>query len=82
MSTLISRHLKFSRAISRPRVTAMSISEQDDFIGVIDTRLLRGVLRGHEPMRKHVSWRAGGVADYFYLPADLQDLVLFLRHLP
>ncbi len=82
MSTLISPHPKFSRATSRPRVTAMSISEQDNFIGVIDTRLLRGELRMREPMRKHVSWRAGGVADYFYLPADLQDLVLFLRHLP
>ncbi|SDY20120.1 UDP-N-acetylmuramate dehydrogenase [Nitrosomonas sp. Nm33] len=60
----------------------MNISEQDNFIGVIDTRLLRGELRVREPMRKHVSWRAGGVADYFYLPADLQDLVIFLRHLP
>lgn len=82
MSTLILRHPKFSRAVSRPHVTVMSISEQDDFIGVVDTRLLRGELRMREPMRKHVSWRAGGVADYFYLPADLQDLVLFLHHLP
>lgn len=82
MNTLISRHTKFSRSTPQPDVTAMSISERDNFIGVIDTRLLRGELRIHEPMKKHVSWRAGGVAEYFYLPADLQDLALFLCHLP
>ena len=40
---------------------------------------LRGELRLNEPMARHVSWRAGGVADQAYLPADLADLQAFLR---
>ena len=32
---------------------------------------LSGELRRREPMAGHVSWRAGGVADAAYLPADL-----------
>lgn len=48
----------------------------------IDIRLLRGELRQHEPMKRHVSWRAGGHAACFYQPADLEDLALFLRHWP
>ncbi len=43
---------------------------------------LRGQLRLDEPMRKHTSWRAGGVADRAYQPADLEDLRVFLCELP
>lgn len=43
---------------------------------------LRGDLRAHEPMARHVSWRAGGTAARFYAPADLDDLQLFLAQLP
>jgi len=43
---------------------------------------LRGELRPHEPMARHVSWRAGGAADRCYVPADLDDLAAFLRQLP
>jgi UDP-N-acetylmuramate dehydrogenase len=43
---------------------------------------LRGELKRDEPMGRHVSWRAGGRADRFYLPADLEDLGAFLRQLP
>ncbi|TCV83017.1 UDP-N-acetylmuramate dehydrogenase [Sulfurirhabdus autotrophica] len=43
---------------------------------------LRGELRQNEPMQKHTSWRAGGVADQVYIPADLADLSTFLRNLP
>ena len=43
---------------------------------------LHGELRRREPMAGHVSWRAGGVADTAYLPADLDDLIAFLRTLP
>ena len=39
---------------------------------------LRGTLRLDEPMAAHVSWRAGGVAERCYVPADLADLELFL----
>ncbi|MEN6585827.1 MAG: FAD-binding protein, partial [Sulfuricella sp.] len=40
---------------------------------------LRGTLRLDEPMAGHVSWRAGGVAERCYVPADLADLELFLK---
>ena len=43
---------------------------------------LRGQLNASEPMSRHVSWRAGGTADRFYLPKDLDDLSDFLRQLP
>ena len=43
---------------------------------------LRGQLRRDEPMSRHVSWRAGGPADRFYIPADLDDLSAFLAQLP
>ena len=43
---------------------------------------LRGLLRHDEPMAKHVSWRAGGMARTFYQPADVLDLATFLRTRP
>ena len=43
---------------------------------------LRGVLRFNEPMSLHTSWRVGGPADRFYEPADIEDLIAFLRQLP
>jgi len=43
---------------------------------------LRGSLRLNEPMAKHVSWRAGGVAAQAYVPADRADLAAFLTTLP
>lgn len=43
---------------------------------------LRGALRANEPMARHVSWRTGGRAAHAYVPADLDDLALFLRALP
>ncbi len=43
---------------------------------------LRGELRLREPMARHTSWRAGGAAERAYFPADLDDLVAFLRALP
>ena len=48
----------------------------------INPGALRGEVRYDEPMRKHVSWRAGGVADRTYTPADLADLAAFLARLP
>jgi UDP-N-acetylmuramate dehydrogenase len=39
---------------------------------------LRGVLRENEPMSRHVTWRAGGRARFFYQPADVLDLAAFL----
>ena len=43
---------------------------------------LRGRLLTNEPMRKHLTWRTGGVADRAYVPADLDDAAQFLRSLP
>jgi UDP-N-acetylmuramate dehydrogenase len=43
---------------------------------------LPGELRHDEPMGRHVTWRTGGSADRFYVPADLDDLAAFLRQLP
>ncbi len=43
---------------------------------------LRGEMRFDEPMSKHVSWRAGGTADRYYVPADIDDLAALLRRLP
>ena len=43
---------------------------------------LRGILHHDVAMRLHTSWRAGGVAQRTYQPADLADLVVFLRQLP
>lgn len=34
-----------------------------------------------EPMARHVSWRAGGPADRFFVPRDLDDLAAFFKNL-
>jgi len=56
----------------------MKMTEPIDRSGVA----LRGSLRLNEPMAKHVSWRAGGVAAQAYVPADRADLAAFLTTLP
>jgi UDP-N-acetylmuramate dehydrogenase len=43
---------------------------------------LRGQLLVNEPMSRHTSWRVGGPADRLYIPADLDDLAIFLATLP
>jgi UDP-N-acetylmuramate dehydrogenase len=43
---------------------------------------LRGQLKPEESMSRHVSWRCGGKAERYYVPADLNDLATFLRQLP
>ena len=54
----------------------MNMAEIFQFAG------LRGQLKQNEPMSRHVSWRCGGTADRFYVPADLDDLSAFMRQLP
>lgn len=44
--------------------------------------VLRGELRRNEPLRRYTTWRVGGPARQMYLPADAEDLSLFLRTLP
>ncbi|MDP1534337.1 MAG: UDP-N-acetylmuramate dehydrogenase [Rubrivivax sp.] len=41
--------------------------------------VLRGRFLYNEPMKKHVSWRAGGAAQRVYIPADLEDLIWLVR---
>ena len=43
---------------------------------------LRGTLHCDVDMRRHTTWRAGGCVERMYQPADLADLVVFLRTLP
>ena len=43
---------------------------------------LRGKLCLQADMSKHTSWRAGGKAERMYQPADLEDLMAYLRSLP
>ncbi len=55
------------------------ISEVDSSGGGL---VLRGRFLHNEPMKQHVSWRAGGLAQRAYLPADLEDLCWLVRSLP
>lgn len=56
----------------------MNMIEPAQFI----TEALRGTLRRNVAMCHHTSWRAGGYAERVYQPADLADLIVFLRTLP
>ena len=54
----------------------MNMVEPRHFVG------LRGNLTLDAPLARYTSWRAGGCADIAYIPADRDDLALFLRQLP
>ena len=56
----------------------MNMNEPTQF----NSEALRGEMLHEEPMSRHVSWRAGGIAQRVYQPADLADLQAFLRQLP
>jgi len=43
---------------------------------------LRGNLSFDAPLARYTSWRVGGPADVTYVPADRDDLALFVRQLP
>ncbi len=45
-----------------------------------DTSVM-GELRYDEPMSRHTSWRVGGPADVFFVPASVEDLSTFLAGL-
>ena len=48
----------------------------------LNKNLLVGELREHEPMSKHTTWKTGGAADLYFVPASLDDLSSFLKMLP
>jgi UDP-N-acetylmuramate dehydrogenase len=54
----------------------MNMVEPRNFAG------LRGVLTLDMALAPYTTWRAGGRADVAYIPADRDDLALFLRQLP
>ena len=53
----------------------MTLSKQSGF------KAVRGVVRHDELMSRHTSWQVGGPARYFFVPADLKDLSVFLQSL-
>ena len=56
----------------------MNMTDPTHFV----TTALRGTLHHDVDMRRHTSWRAGGRAQHVYQPADVADLLHFLRALP
>ncbi len=42
---------------------------------------VQGELRRNEPMSRHTSWRVGGPAETFFIPANIDDLSAFLAEL-
>ncbi len=59
----------------------MNVAEPAQFADMENARL-RGDLSQDVDMGRYVSWRAGGRARRMYRPADLADLVEFVRMLP
>jgi UDP-N-acetylmuramate dehydrogenase len=50
-------------------------------MGVAKDLAVQGELRYAEPMSRHTSWRVGGPADVFFIPASVDDLSAFLAQL-
>ena len=65
-----------------PQNTRFAMPVADQTTGETGVSALRGEMRVDEPMSKHTTWRAGGDADRYYQPADLDDWVDFLRASP
>ena len=49
---------------------------------MISTLKIKGEIRYDEAMANHTSWRAGGMADCYCVPDDIDDLSLLLKSLP
>ena len=62
--------------------TEFGISVTDQLMGKMGMPVMRGEMRNNEPMSKHTSWRVGGSAERYYIPADLGDFANFLHNLP
>ncbi len=43
--------------------------------------IVQGEIRYNEPMSRHTTWRAGGPAELFFVPASVDDLATFLAEL-
>jgi len=51
-------------------------------MNAIEMNSVRGQIRFNESMSKHTSWRVGGPAEQYFVPADLADLQNYLVSLP
>ena len=51
-------------------------------VNMISIPSIKGELRYDESMASHTSWRAGGKADRYCLPVDIDDLAALLKSLP
>ncbi len=60
---------------------AEPLNTQSSILNPQSSELL-GTLSHNVPMSRHTSWRAGGVAQHMYQPADAVDLLKFLRSVP
>lgn len=60
----------------------MNMSEPTHFVSGESMQGLRGELRLNAPMSRYTSWRAGGVVERLYQPADLEDMRAFMGSLP
>ncbi|MFK7793100.1 MAG: UDP-N-acetylmuramate dehydrogenase [Devosiaceae bacterium] len=47
-----------------------------------DVDQLRGKLRANQPLKDYTWFRVGGPAELYFVPADVEDLQLFLKLLP
>src|SRR3990167_10144096 len=43
---------------------------------------LQGQLSTNKPLAEYTSWRVGGPAQYLYVPANIDDLAIFLCQIP
>jgi UDP-N-acetylmuramate dehydrogenase len=50
-------------------------------MAALDNMNVQGELRRNEPMSRHTSWRVGGPAELFFIPASVADLQAFLHEL-
>ncbi len=50
-------------------------------MAALDNMNVQGELRLNEPMSRHTSWRVGGPAELFFMPANIEDLQSFLHEL-
>ncbi len=50
-------------------------------MAALDNPNVQGELRSNESMSRHTSWRVGGPAELFFIPASVEDLQSFLREL-
>lgn len=50
-------------------------------MAALDNMNVQGDLRLNEPMSRHISWRVGGPAELFFIPASIEDLQYFLHEI-